>query len=90
MARHGFTYIYFIEPNNGSNTKCICDSLVYFVENVLACGQNLPGFSSESLKLCLMSNVLKSLFMTDLAQNDCIALVSDFSGDFPGKGKTFV
>ena len=45
MARHGFTYIYFIEPNNGSNTKCICDSLVYFVENVLACGQNLPGFS---------------------------------------------
>ena len=48
------------------------------------------GFSSESLKLSLMSNILKSIFMTDLAQNDCTTLVSDFSGGFPSKGKTFV
>lgn len=44
MARHGFTYIYFIEPNNGSNTKCNCDSFIHFVENVLACGQKLHGY----------------------------------------------
>lgn len=46
MAKNGFTYIYFIKHNNGSNANNNYDSTIHFAYCVPSCGEILHVYSS--------------------------------------------